>query len=734
MRRTARMLATLAALALAAVPASAGTVTGVVRDKAGRPIEFASVSVPATRTGTVTDADGRFTIELPSGPTVLVVSQIGYETARATVAAGATGPLQVRLAEEPVAVDEVVVAASSFGKTGKSEGATLRRMDIMTTPGGAADVFQALRTMPSINAPNEGAALYVRGGDPRETLIRLDGGDIGHPYHFEGSGGGLFSAFDAYMIKSAFFSSGGFSARYGGVLSGVLDVETTDPLNLRTISVGGNMAGGSLSSSWALVPDRLSLIVALRYSDVNLLDRLYAMPSEYVSNPASRDGAAKLLYRYSPTGRLSLLALGSGDRVGVRVFRRNFDGIYDNQARNGFVTLQLKDAIGGRLAVHGRLAAQRYRRDYAYGPMDAREGERNLEASFDAVWQPSPRHEVSFGAIARRYQTDVTGRFPADSTDLYPGAPVRSFDTRPRVDQPGFYAEDKLRLWGPLYATLGGRFDYASVPGMWTADPRGALAWRLDDHQTIRLAAGRYHELADPRLLDPVYGNPELRPLRADHLIAGYEWATPDADLRIEAYRKDYHDLVTDDAATFYANGGHGYARGVDVFARGRRGRASGWISYGWLDSRRMEFDAPREVPASYGVRHSVTLVGLVQPVPEWQVGARFGWTTGRPYTPVIGAFYDPARDLWRPVEGETNSALMPRYARLDLRLLRLFSLPALGSVPSSSVCVFYIEGLNVLGTRNVLEYTWDPTYQVRRATESYFSRMLLVAGFGLTW
>src|SRR5206468_6026911 len=100
---------------------------------------------------------------------------------------------RVTLADAPVPVGEVVVSASSFGKTGKSEGATLRRLDIVTTPGGTADIFQALRTLPSINAPNEGAAIYVRGGEPRETLIRLDGGELGHPYHYEDASGGLFS-------------------------------------------------------------------------------------------------------------------------------------------------------------------------------------------------------------------------------------------------------------------------------------------------------------------------------------------------------------------------------------------------------------------------------------------------------------------------------------------------------------------------------------------------------------
>src|SRR5437867_8387024 len=174
--------------------------------------------------------------------------------------------LRVTLEDEPVPVGEVVVAASSFGNSGKSEGAVVRRMDIVTTPGGAADVFQSLRALPGINAPSDGAALYVRGGDPHETLIRLDGAGIGHPYHYEGAAGGLFSAFDAYMLKSAFFSSGGFSSKYGGVLSGVLDIETQDPMGLKTVSVGANVVGGGVSSSWALVPDKLSFVGTLRFS------------------------------------------------------------------------------------------------------------------------------------------------------------------------------------------------------------------------------------------------------------------------------------------------------------------------------------------------------------------------------------------------------------------------------------------------------------------------------------
>jgi hypothetical protein len=204
--------------------------------------------------------------------------------------------------------------------------------------------------------------------------------------------------------------------------------------------------------------------------------------------------------------------------------------------------------------------------------------------------------------------------------------------------------------------------------------------------------------------------------------------------VRIETYHKEYRGLVTNEPATFYGNGGHGFARGADVFLQGRHEQASGWISYGYLDSKRRELDDRREVASSYGVRHSVTLVAQYQLTTQWQLGARYGHSSGRPFTPVVGRTFDPARSLWRPVFGENNSDRMPDYHRLDVRATRLFSIPAGLGLPPSSVCALYVEAMNVLGTRNVLDWVYNSDYSERHPDYSYFSRRLAVAGLALTW
>jgi vitamin B12 transporter len=722
-------------LALAASAAQAAQVTGTVVDEHGRPVEYCTVSIAALKRGAAADDQGRFTLELPAGRHVLEVAQLGYERSRVTLEVG-EAPLAftVKLKEEPIPLAEVAVTASAFGKTGKGEGATLRRMEVFTTPGGAADVFQSLRTLPGINAPNEGAAVYVRGGPPDETLIRLDGGEMGHPYHYEGASGGLFSSLDTYMLRSAFFSSGGFSAKYGGVLSGVLDIETQDPLNLRTVTAGANLAGGGTSTSWAIVPDKLSFIGAMRYGDPRLLFRIYGTTNDYEVTPRGTDGTGKLLWRYSGTGRASLLYLDSRDRTQLTVDHLNTRASYGERGRTQMGVLQFTDVVAEKLVLKGQVTGQYWQRNWHFAEFGGGECERNAQANLDATWSLGSRNEVSFGFNLRRRNAEIDGLYAADSTDYASGAPARRYVSRPSVSYPGFYLENKMRVWGPLYATAGARADYASSSDSWTVDPRAALAWRFDDRQIVRLATGRYHQLPRNQYLDPVYGNPKLGSMRADHVIAGYEWSSDHSNVRLEAYRKSYHDLITNQASTFYANGGHGYATGIDAYVKGNVKWLSGWVSYGYLDSKRKEFSNPRQVPSTYGVAHSVTVVGTYQYNSAWSVGSRYSASSGRPWTPVISASYDATRDLWRPAFAEDNSANLPAYHRLDLRITRLFSMPRGLGFPASGVCVAYCEGLNVLGINNVLDYSYTADYSQKHARDSYFSRRMLVAGVGLSW
>lgn len=87
---------------------SQGTVSGNVTDAAyGGPVAGANVVIKGTSTGTTTDFDGNYEINVSSFPATLVFSSLGYETQEIRVTGART--LNVSLGESATGLDEVVV-------------------------------------------------------------------------------------------------------------------------------------------------------------------------------------------------------------------------------------------------------------------------------------------------------------------------------------------------------------------------------------------------------------------------------------------------------------------------------------------------------------------------------------------------------------------------------------------------------------------------------------------------
>lgn len=84
------------------------TVKGTVTDQAGEPLIGASVVIKGTTKGAVTDAEGRFAIDVPNGAT-LEISCIGFE--KRSIKVGAQKNITVSMAEDARSLSDVVVTA-----------------------------------------------------------------------------------------------------------------------------------------------------------------------------------------------------------------------------------------------------------------------------------------------------------------------------------------------------------------------------------------------------------------------------------------------------------------------------------------------------------------------------------------------------------------------------------------------------------------------------------------------
>ena len=96
-------------------------VTGVVKDVNGEPIIGATVTVKGVSGGTLTDIDGKFSIDVPNENSVVVVSFIGFNSQEIKV--GGRRSLIVTLAEDVQSLDEVVVVAYGTQKKATLTGA-----------------------------------------------------------------------------------------------------------------------------------------------------------------------------------------------------------------------------------------------------------------------------------------------------------------------------------------------------------------------------------------------------------------------------------------------------------------------------------------------------------------------------------------------------------------------------------------------------------------------------------
>ena len=84
------------------------TIQGIVVDESGEPLIGATVMIPATAIGTVTDLDGQYRLDVPTGTTQLEVSYTGYNSVRT----GITSGQQRIVMEEGMALEEVVVTGA----------------------------------------------------------------------------------------------------------------------------------------------------------------------------------------------------------------------------------------------------------------------------------------------------------------------------------------------------------------------------------------------------------------------------------------------------------------------------------------------------------------------------------------------------------------------------------------------------------------------------------------------
>lgn len=227
--------------------------------------------------------------------------------------------------------------------------------------------------------------------------------------------------------------------------------------------------------------------------------------------------------------------------------------------------------------------------------------------------------------------------------------------------------------------------------------------------------------------------NRDLKSQSATHFIGGVEWlAREDLRVRVEAYRKNYDDLIVQPLLLTqnfslngnYFNTGSGTAKGFEISAqKALTGFFSGQASYGFTRSRRKFTENGIEFPSDFERPHQLTLIGVTR-FYGFSVAAKYRVASGLPYTRRT-PFRIPASSLTYlqrvARESDVNALRLPNFASLDVRAEKRFNFKRWSFAP-------YIDYFNVTNHDSVVQ----PNYEFYRSSPQFLSENQRLPIFGL--
>ncbi|WP_276132704.1 TonB-dependent receptor [Polluticoccus soli] len=610
-------------------------ISGRVVDQKNVPVRNASIYLDNTIDGATSDSTGAFSFTTEEkGAQTLVASEVGHENAGLPITVnGDVKDIVLKMKEAPKKLDEVVVTAGSFEASDKGK-TVLSSLDIVTTAGSQADVVKAIQTLPGTQQQGTQTGLFVRGGDASEAAFVVDGLIAQNAFFSTAPGVAARSRFGPFQFKGVAFSSGGYSARYGQALSSVLELNSNDMPDKSTINTGINMAGVYFSGAKLL--KNTSLEGSAYYNNLSPFYGIAKTNMDFYDVPKGGGGSARYVHKPNKDGIIKALVNYTTFSSGTRV---------PNPAQGKeteTLDFGVKNQYGYGIVSYRQMLKEKWN---LYVAGSYTKNQDDIKANTLNILNKDDR--AQFRAEAKRY---VNSRL-----SILAGTEVQNFTYHQAFDtfkteftetQVAGYAEAD---WTPIYWLAfkpGVRYEHSGLLEQNSVSPRLALAIKAGKNGQFSVASGIFYQIADPQYFLQDY-KPGLQ--RSIHYIANYQLMKNDRILRIEGYYKDYDQLVRElgnmpfnpaalaqrTIAGPVSNTGDGYATGAELFWRDKKSikNADYWISYSYIDTRRIYRNYLEEVQPDFIATHNLNIVTKYF-IPKWQtqINTTYSYSSGRPY------------------------------------------------------------------------------------------------------
>ena len=695
--------------------------SGYVRDiKTGESIPGAVVSVDSLSVIVNTDQYGYYSIVLPVGRHLLKVNSSGMKEARRQLIINGNGHLDIEIQEAVTTLKTVVITTEKTSNTrGLQMGAnklTIKTLKQVPVAFGETDIIKVVLTLPGVTSAGEAAnGFNVRGGSTDQNLILFNGATIYNPSHLFG----LFSAFNADVVKNIELYKSAIPEKYGGRLSSVLDIAMQDGNSKKW---SGNAGIGPLTSKFTIEgpvkKGKTSLIAGFRTTYSNWLLKL--VPNDQYKNSGANfyDGSIHLNHTINAKNNLYITGYISNDK-----FNLSDDTAYRYGNKN--INIKWKHFFTGKFynVLTAGVDDYRYSITSIKNPVNAFKLGFNIQQFFlrsDVSYSPGNKHVVNFGFNTIYYKLKPGYYEPVGEASLVKKDVLQS----EQALETALYAGDNYSISSKFSVNAGLRFSifnylgahsvYEYAPGLprdtsgitdtinyagnkviktWMApEIRVGLRYSISDNASIKLSFNTLqqyiHMLSNTVTVSPTdiwkLSDSHIKPQKGVQVSMGIykNFRNNTIETSLEFYYKQLKNFIDYKGGAKLLMNSHietdlvntkGKAYGAELLIKKTTGRINGWISYAYSRTL-LQLDDPiagqsinkgKFYPASFDRPHNLNFIGNYKFSHRYSMSINFVYTSGRPITLPIAVFSTGGINAL--VYSERNQYRVPYYMRADI-------------------------------------------------------------------
>lgn len=652
-------------------------------------IEMASVTIVELQKIVFTDKNGVFSFDnLLPGLYTFKAKATGFdEQVLNEISITYTRTIELNFTLEPLykQQQEVKVKASPFKKNPESPVSlrTLNAAEIERLPGAGRDVSKVLQALPGVALrPTFRNDIIIRGGSPGENKFYLDGIEVPNINHFatQGSSGGPVGLLNVNFIREVDFYSGAFPANRANGLSSVISFNQKDGNKEKLVT---NFALGS--SDAALTFDgplgkKADFIFSIRRSYLQFLFSALKLPFL----PTYNDSQFKVNIRPNDKNKISIIGLGAFDDFALNTSVN--DGITDTAKLeyNNFILgniptqKQWNYTIGMNWQHYSKNSIQTFVASRNMLNNSSVRYFNNIEAPVNRILDYSSfeaenkfRFEHQFTKNGYKFNFGVGYEYARYFSSNYNKIAIQgnviTIDNQSNLymsKASAFGQVSKAYLNGRMNLSLGLRTDINSYSSSMAnplnqLSPMFSASYKLTPSWTINANIARYNQLPAYTILgyrnatgDLVNKQNDLKYITADHFVLGTAYSTEfNARFSVEGFYKKYNkypfsindSISLANLGTDFGIVGNEAVRSVSI------GRAYGTeflyqqkmvkgfygvVAYTFVTSEFLNAQ-DHYVASSWDSKNIVSLTGGKRFKNGWEVGVRWLYSGGSPYTPI---------------------------------------------------------------------------------------------------